>query len=268
MNKRTLTMMLFIGLTTASVGRGGTINSGSADTFANATSARIASTSGTISDDPTPTLGTAGVLTSAADATAGPLDPTVNAPNKPGTTGVSNASADAILNIANGGTIIDADLFAEVDFHSMDGGNYTADSQAEFEVVFSVPADMPYQVTGSFDVDDEDLTWKLQLVGTGGAPGFLINHFSENDALTGPLSVVGTLLAGIEYTYSGRVGVDDVRNGAFGAFNETTQLNATLTIPEPTAVALLGLSGVGLLRRRAGPDGRAIHLPSTEKVWG
>jgi len=249
MDKRTLTLMLFIGLTTASVGQAVTINSGSADTYANATSARLASTSGTINDDPDATVGTAGMLTSNADATAGPLDPQPELQNRPGTTGVSNASADAMLNIAGGG-IIDADLFAEVDFKTMDGGNYTADSQADFEVIFSVPVDTPYQIAGSFDVDDEDLTWKLQLVGTGGAPGFLINHITEDNALTGPLTVSGTLLAGVEYTYTGRVGVDDAQNGTFGNFNESSQLNATLTIPEPTTVALLGLAGIALLRRR------------------
>ena len=196
MGKLNVAVVLLIGLGTTSPARSITIDSAGADTFTNATSARAASTSGTITDDPAPTVGTAGVLTSNAQAKAGPIDPETGVPNKPGTLGVSTASADATLTITDAGALIDADLLAEVDFHTMDEGNYTADSQAEFDVVFSVPVDTPFKITGSYEVDDEDTTWKLQLEGSGSAPGFLINHVSEADALSGPLSVSGTLLAG------------------------------------------------------------------------
>ena len=257
MHQTGLAVVLSVCLGMASVAHGAAIVSGKADTFANATSARVASTSGTINDDPDAAVGTTGVIHSTAEAEAGPIDPEQDRLNFPGTTGVSNGSADAMLNITDGGSRIEADLLAETDFRTMDGGNYTAESQAEFEVVFSVAVDTPYQITGSFNVDDEDMNWKLQLEGSGGAPGFLINHFTENDALTGPLSVSGTLLAGRTYTYTGRVDVDEVRNFDNGSFDEFSQLNATLVIPEPTSLALLTLAGAAMLRpRRRQPRSR------------
>ena len=89
-------------------------------------------------------------------------------------------------------------------FANLEGGIYQGFATASFEIEFTVPASVDYDVAGTFNIDPDDVLWSLQL--SDGPGGFLVNNATEA-ADVGNFREFGTLQPVFTYTLKGSVRV-------------------------------------------------------------
>ncbi|MEM6364396.1 MAG: hypothetical protein AAF745_08215 [Planctomycetota bacterium] len=199
-------------------------------------------------DDPSAITGTSGSLAQNAFVVSGPVPPG-NQASLPGTLGEASAAASSSIDLSKSSQV-PFDLSASLDFLNTDGGITSGNAGSQFELEFSVATDTPYRVVGSFDVDDQDGTWRIQLQGPN---GFLINAANAG-GLSGDFDESGILSANTTYTLLGNVGVSEsaVLDGI--NFTESSSLSGTLTaVPEPSLaipIVMVGICGACCRRRR------------------
>jgi hypothetical protein len=234
-----------------------TITGGTVDSRATATSGKQGSSSGVVLIDPSPTsIVVGGISVSSTTAVAGPVAPGALV-TLPGTSGVSTGMGTATVNTTMA-DVIDLSLSASNHFASLDGGVYQGFGRASSRIDFTVPETVDYSLSGSFDVDPQDLLWKLQL--SGGSGSFLFNNATES-ADSGVFFLTGTLQPGITYSLNSSVSIADTISEGSGVIS-LSQIDATFAldtglnvIPEPSSMAFWGAFGIAFLvfnRRQRG----------------
>lgn len=223
-----------------------TLIDGSVDTSATSTSGKLGSASGAIIDNPDATTVVDGaVSTSSASATAGPIPPG-NSTSLPGTDGIASTFADASIDATLEG-ILAIDLTTFNNFEDLDGGLYQGLGSATFDIQFTVPTEVDYTFIGSFQIDPENVLWKIQLKNGPGA--FLINNATRTED-AGSIDLTGTLEPGYTYTLEGSVAVSDTLNNASDGIQSLSTFSTTLTVPEPASLTLLACGLAVATRRR------------------
>jgi hypothetical protein len=226
-----------------------TVTTGYVDCMSNGVVGRMGSNSGNNIDDPPQLNGTSGVLTLAAQSSGGPVPPGPLT-TLPGTNAQHLESASVLQRFqGDGSTYLIVTQIGQFNnsLMDMDGAGLSASSNAVgvCRMTFTVTTPTPYTLTGTINLDDQDVSGTVRLTNAIGIAIYLRAVANNGTFSTSGVLNPGSYALQCNASVSAVAGQPDV--GSVGNFSESSSYSAVLTLGTPPACDSIDFNNDGLL---------------------